>query len=124
MLSAKQSEKENYYSANHAGIKHVSMTYRIPEKELESKTIQNVFQHIKVTHALNADVNKVLHIMRHMQIFNFDFKTLKNFLLNLAKGQKDIQLIASIHWVITKLVMFGGQTVLNKRRIAYREIIG
>lgn len=124
MLFAKQSERVRNYSASHAGIKLALMVDRIPERELESKTIQIAFLRIKVMSVLNAGAGKVLRIIQHMQMLNFGLRTLKSFLLNLVHGQKDAQWIASIRLVTMNLEMFGGQLFLNKRPIACREITG
>lgn len=124
MLFVKQSERVRNYSASHAGIKLALMVDRIPEKELESKTIQTAFQRIKVMSVLNAGAGKVLRIIQHMQMLNFGLRTLKSFLLNLVHDQKDAQLIASTRLVITSREMFGGQLFLNKREIVCREITG
>jgi len=109
MLSAKQSDKANNFSASLAEIKHDLKTSRIHSKELESKTIHLNCPHTKALNVQNADAKRAQSIIQHMKPLSFALKALNSSLMNWARVQMVVPLIGLTRLDIMNPEMCGGR---------------
>jgi hypothetical protein len=124
MLFAKQSAMESHIFASRAGIKRALKASHTPERELELKMIPNATLHIKAFCGQEEGAGKGQRITLRMKRLSFGLTVLRSFLLSLAQGQINTQLIALTRLAIMNEETFDGQPLLNRRLIGCQKITG